>query len=98
MILVAQTGAPAIRGALNLCIIETLLAAARERGLTTTMFDASYEHRKECLQTLFEGIDTVPCLVYHEGAFDIEPITYVLDRSAVDAVETATDLITERTA
>jgi predicted fused transcriptional regulator/phosphomethylpyrimidine kinase len=35
----------------------------------------------------------VPRIVYHEGAFGIEPITYVLGTSAVDAVETATALV-----
>ena len=31
----------------------------------------------------------VPAVCYHEGAFGIEPISYVVGASAVDAVETA---------
>ncbi|MFB6156648.1 MAG: thiamine-phosphate synthase family protein, partial [Haloferacaceae archaeon] len=33
--------------------------------------------------------DGVPRVAYHEGAFGIEPITYVLGETAVDAVEAA---------
>lgn len=97
-ILAAQTREPAIQGALNLRTTDALLTAAHTLGITTTVFDASYEHRKGRLRSLFEEINAVPCIVYHEGAFGIEPITYVLDTTAVDAVETATDLITEQPA
>jgi predicted fused transcriptional regulator/phosphomethylpyrimidine kinase len=32
-------------------------------------------------------------VLYHEGAFGIEPIAYVLGASAVEAVETAIDCL-----
>lgn len=57
------------------------------------MFDASYDDRKTRLQTLFKDIDSVPCIVYYKGAFGIEPITYVLAQTAVDAVEITAELI-----
>jgi predicted fused transcriptional regulator/phosphomethylpyrimidine kinase/predicted transcriptional regulator len=93
VILAARTELPAIRGALNLRTTEELVAAARNDGITPVAFDASYDDREKRLQTLFEGINSVPCIVYHEGAFGIEPITYVLDRTAVEAVETAEKLV-----
>jgi len=88
--LLAATAADrSVRGAVNLATSEDLLAAV-PAGMEAVTFDAEYEDRRRRLDALFES--GVPQVVYHQGAFGIEPITYVLGASAVDAVETATAL------
>ncbi len=80
---------PALRGAVNLKTSDRLRAAAEAAGLTTARFDATYENRQERLTALVADCEPVPRVLYHEGAFGIEPITYVFGETAVDAVETA---------
>lgn len=89
MILIAQEFDPSIRAACNLRTDERLLAAARDLGVDTLSFDADYEDRSERLRSRFETRGDAPRVVYHEGAFGIEPITYVLGEDAVDVVEFA---------
>jgi len=81
---------PTVRGAVNLATSDALLAAVPD-GMDVTSFDAGYENRRERLDSLFEA--GVPQVVYHEGAFGIEPITYVFGTSAVDAVDRAVTLV-----
>ena len=78
-----------VRGAINLKTSEELLDAAREQGFETLEFDASYENRGERIQSLLQERGDVPAVLYHEGAFGIEPITYMFGETAVDAVERA---------
>jgi predicted fused transcriptional regulator/phosphomethylpyrimidine kinase/predicted transcriptional regulator len=80
---------PTVRGAVNLATSDELLAAADEQGLEAVAFDASYENRAERIQSLLDDHESIPSIHYHEGAFGIEPITYVFGETAVDAVETA---------
>ena len=80
---------PELRGAVNLRTTDALLDGAAERGLDTLAFDASYENRTERIRSLLTDAEGVPTVCYHEGAFGIEPITYVVGASAVDAVDTA---------
>jgi predicted fused transcriptional regulator/phosphomethylpyrimidine kinase/predicted transcriptional regulator len=84
---------PEIRGAVNLATSDTLLDGAAEQGLDAVAFDASYENRTERIRSLLEDRGSVPRVLYHEGAFGIEPIAYVLGASAVEAVETAIDCL-----
>ncbi|MFC6990041.1 thiamine-phosphate synthase family protein [Haloplanus sp. GCM10025708] len=95
VLLAATVVDPAVRGAVNLATAADLLAAARDRGFDPVEFDAGYENRAERLRSLFADRDA-PRVVYHEGDFGIEPITYVLGETAVDAVDVALDLV-ERT-
>jgi predicted fused transcriptional regulator/phosphomethylpyrimidine kinase/predicted transcriptional regulator len=81
---------PTIRGAVNLATSDALLAAV-PADVETVAFDADYEDRRARLVDRFEA--GVPRVVYHEGAFGIEPITYVLGATAVEAVDRAVDLI-----
>jgi predicted fused transcriptional regulator/phosphomethylpyrimidine kinase/predicted transcriptional regulator len=90
MVLTASAAESSIRGAVNLATSDALLDAV-PATLDTLTFDAAYENRKPRLRDLFQ--EGVPRVVYHEGAFGIEPITYVLDESAVAAVETAVELV-----
>ncbi|MFD1634242.1 thiamine-phosphate synthase family protein [Haloplanus ruber] len=89
-LLAATAADPAIRGAINLATSDTLLAAVPD-SVDAVAFDAAYEDRRARLDDLFAA--GVPRVLYHEGAFGIEPITYVLGESAVDAVKTAANLI-----
>jgi Uncharacterized conserved protein len=84
---------PSVRGAVNLATSKTLLDGAAEQGLDTVAFDASYENRTERIRSLLEDRERIPSVLYHEGAFGIEPISYVLGTSAVEAVETAIDCL-----
>ncbi|WIV68400.1 thiamine-phosphate synthase family protein [Natrialbaceae archaeon AArc-T1-2] len=90
-VLAAAAIDPSVRAGINLATSDSLLEAARERGLDPLEFDPDYEDRHERLRSLFSESD-VPRVLYHDGAFGIEPITYVLGETAVDAVETAVAL------
>jgi predicted fused transcriptional regulator/phosphomethylpyrimidine kinase/predicted transcriptional regulator len=89
-LLAAVTADPSVRGAVNLATSDALLAAVPD-GVDVRSFDADYEDRRRRLDALFD--DGVARVVYHEGAFGVEPITYVLGTSALEAVETAVDLV-----
>jgi len=78
-----------VRSAVNLRTSDELLEAAREQGYETVAFDASYENRRERIESLLADQGAVPAVLYHEGAFGIEPITYVFGSTAVEAVERA---------
>ncbi|MFW6435792.1 MAG: thiamine-phosphate synthase family protein [Halovenus sp.] len=66
------------------------------RALADCEFDASYEARADALASLFDehGVSQV---IYHRGDHGIEPITYVFGETAVDAAETAAELIDRAT-
>ena len=95
VILAARAVDPSIGGALNLATDDALLAAARERGIEPLQFDADYDDRAERLREQFERQGDVPLVVYHEGAFGIEPITYVLGETAESAAQLAVELVTD---
>jgi len=88
-ILAVMTADASVRGAVNLKTSAELRAAAADNGLDAVAFDASYENRSERIRSLVTDRETTPSIIYHEGAFGIEPITYVFGETAVDAVETA---------
>ncbi|QGN06156.1 transcriptional regulator [Halorhabdus sp. CBA1104] len=92
-ILAAMAVDPSKRGALNLATDESLIGAARDRGIDPLQFDAGYENRRERLEAAFRDRDAVPAVVYHEGAFGIEPITYVLGTDALEATQLAIELV-----
>ena len=80
------------RAAVNVRTDETLLDAAREQGFEPLRVDAGYDDRDHRLRERFRENGVRP-VVYHEGAFGIEPITYVLGETAVNAVRRLADLI-----
>ncbi|QCS42431.1 thiamine-phosphate synthase family protein [Natrinema versiforme] len=82
-----------VRGAINIATDDDLLKAAREHGIDPLEFDADYEDRGEHLRSRFADRGTVPRVVYHRGAFGIEPATYVFGATAADAAELITDLL-----
>lgn len=94
VILAAMAVDPSVRGALNISTDNGILSAAREIVGEPIAFDPSYDDRGARLQELFRDHE-VPAVVYHEGAFGIEPITYVLGHTAVEAAE-LTERLVER--
>jgi predicted fused transcriptional regulator/phosphomethylpyrimidine kinase/predicted transcriptional regulator len=92
-ILTAASVDPGLRGALNLATTEPLLDVARGQGYEPVAFEAGYEGRRERLAALFEERSSVPRVLYHEGAFGIEPVTYVLGETATEAVDLAVALV-----
>lgn len=93
VILTAMSVDTGLRGALNLATTDGLLTAAREHGIDPLEFDAAYEDREERLRNALAERGTVPRVIFHQGAFGIEPITYVLGESARAAVELAGSLV-----
>lgn len=91
-VLAASAVDPTVRGAVNLATRDELLAAARDRGIAPLEFDADYDDRGGRLRELLRehGLSR---LMYHQGAFGIEPITYVFGATAVEAAELATELV-----
>lgn len=92
-LLAANAVDTSIRGALNLATVDELLSAARDLGIEPIEFDPAYEERAVHLRSLFEDRGAVPAVVYHRGAFAIEPVTYVLGETAIDATELAASLV-----
>lgn len=86
VILAAHAVDADVRGALNVATSDALLDAVTEAGLDAVAFDAGYEARRDRLTAAFQERG-VPDVAYHEGAFGVEPIAYVLGQDAVDAVE-----------
>lgn len=93
VLLAAMETDPAVRGALDVATDDSLLDAARARGIDPLEFDADYEDREERLRERFEARGHVPRVVFHRGAFGIEPVTYVLGETAEDAARLTADLV-----
>lgn len=75
-----------VRSAVNLAWSEPVLAACRALGWRTFEMDAAYEGRRAgILQGL--GGEPAPEVLFHRGAFGIEPITYVVGRTPGEVVD-----------
>ena len=83
------------RGAVNLVTDDALLSAADARGLDRMAFDADYEDRGSRLREQFDERGGVPDVLYHRGAFGIEPITYVLGETGAAAARLAAELVAD---
>lgn len=93
VVLAAMTIDPDYRGALNLGTHDDVLTAARKSGIEPVEFDAGYEDRRQRLEERFLERGAVPKLLYHRGAFGIEPITYVLGETAKAAADRAATIV-----
>ncbi|PSG97732.1 transcriptional regulator [Thermoplasmatales archaeon SW_10_69_26] len=96
VVLAVRDEHPELRAALNVAFREPLVERAREAGLATVGFDASYEARRERVRdrladTGAEG----PLLLYHEGAFGIEPVAYLLGEDALAVAGRAEQLFAD---
>ncbi|HKZ59714.1 MAG TPA: thiamine-phosphate synthase family protein [Candidatus Thermoplasmatota archaeon] len=72
--------------ALNVRAEASTLEAARSLGWGLLRFDAGYEGRGDRIARAVRGQKRPPRALYHEGAFGIEPIMYVVGPSATDVV------------
>jgi predicted fused transcriptional regulator/phosphomethylpyrimidine kinase/predicted transcriptional regulator len=91
-VLAATAADPTVRGALNVATDDRLLTAAREAGHDPLLVDAEADARDR-FATAFAEHGGVPPVVYHRGAYGVEPITYVFGPSAVDAVTRLGELV-----
>jgi hypothetical protein len=92
-VLTAMDADPTRRAAINLATSDDLLERVRAAGVDPLEFDAAYEDRAAHLAERFAERGGVPRVLYHTGDFGIEPITYVLGETAVDAAEFILELI-----
>lgn len=92
-LLAAKAADPDACGAINVATDDRLLAAAGELGYDPLAFDASYEDRTARLEARFRDRGAVPRVLYHEGAFGIEPITFVFGATATDAAGRLQELV-----
>lgn len=93
LLLAATAIDPARRGAVNIATDDRLLDAARSRDIEPLEFDADYEDRHDRLEARFREREAVPDVVFHRGAFGIEPITYVLGENGTEAAKLTVSLI-----
>lgn len=91
-VLAATDANPGTRGGLNLATSDALLAAARDCGVDPLKFDPSYEDREARLRERFAS-EGVPRVLYHGGAFGIEPVTYVLGETGFEAAAYVAELV-----
>lgn len=75
--------------ALNVRADATTVAAARSLGWALVKFDAAYEGRSDRIASALRGRKRAPSALYHEGAFAIEPIMYVIGRGAREVASQA---------
>jgi len=87
VVLAANRADPTKRGALNVATTGELLRKAEKAGATSVEFDPEREGREEALAEAFDRADGVPDVVYHHGAFGVEPVAYVVADDAPGAVE-----------
>lgn len=83
------------RGAVNLVTDDTVLDVPATRDLDVLEFEAGYENRGDRLTEQFEERGAVPDVLFHRGAFGIEPITYVLGETGASAAGLAAELVAE---
>jgi predicted fused transcriptional regulator/phosphomethylpyrimidine kinase/predicted transcriptional regulator len=93
LVLAVMDEHPDLRAAVNLACREPLLDAARDAGLRVAGFDPSYEGRRAEVSRRVRDLDRPPGVLYHEGAFGIEPVAYVLGEDAGHVAERVEALV-----
>jgi hypothetical protein len=68
--------------AINMRTEERLLAALKKRRLSCVEVEASHESDRKSLLAQLKRVGKTPDVVYHRGAFAVEPITYVFGKDA----------------
>lgn len=86
---------PGLRAALNVAYREEIGDAVEALGWTALSFDPSYEGRRERVRERLAEVGAEPTVLYHEGAFGIEPVAYLLGEDAMVVVQRAQRLIEE---
>ena len=100
-LLAAAEHDPSVRGALNVATDDRLLAAARDAGhdpLEVAAAGPDGDGEQVGFWAAFAEREGVPPVVYHRGAYGVEPVTYVFGESAEAAVERLATLVAAATA
>jgi predicted fused transcriptional regulator/phosphomethylpyrimidine kinase/predicted transcriptional regulator len=100
-LLAAAEHDPSVRGALNVATDDRLLAAARDVGddpLEVAAAGPDGDGERVGFGAAFAEREGVPPVVYHRGAYGVEPVTYVFGESAEAAVERLATLVAAATA
>lgn len=84
---------PRRRAVANVRLDDAVLEAARASGWTTREVEANLERDQARLAEVLEDADGVPDLLYHRGAFGVEPIAYVTAPDAAEAARRVLDLL-----
>ncbi len=82
VVLAVASRFPRDLAALNVRADAATLAAAQSLGWGLVKFDAAYDGRSDRIAKALCGQKRPPRALYHEGAFAIEPIMYVVGQSA----------------
>jgi hypothetical protein len=77
---------PSLRAALNVRLDAWTMAAAKGQGWSLLKFDSDYEGRADRIARSLRATKGPPDGLYHEGGFGVEPILYLVGRTAQDAV------------
>lgn len=97
VVLAVMQAYPGHRGALNLAYRPEIVEKAQAAGVEHASFDPDYEGRQAEVARRVEaaGSDQAPPgLLYHEGAFGIEPVAYLVGTDAPSVVERLETLVT----
>lgn len=92
ILLAARANGSDARAALNVRYDPAILDVLESAGLTVVAFDADYDHVGEAIVDAMADRSEVDVL-YHTGAFGIEPITYLLGADAETVAEVARTLV-----
>lgn len=86
---------PDHRAAMNIAYRSLLIASAQEAGFSAVEFEADYEGRREAVAASVREAPghQAPPVLYHEGAFGIEPVAYVLGHDADHVVDRVKALV-----
>jgi len=93
IVLAAGAVHPGVRAAVNVAHRHELVDRVEAEGGRAIAFDPDYEGRGEHVRDRLRSLDEPPTVLYHEGAFGIEPNAYVLGATAHDVVDRLERLI-----
>ncbi len=91
-LLAVQEVYPKLQAAINVRWNQGVEEAMGALGWIIAEFDAAYEGRRERIADSVRSCREQPQALYHRGAFGIEPMAYVLDRTARAVVERVREL------
>lgn len=93
VVLAVHSLIPRCRAALNIALRDSYIDTARKLGWSLREFDARYEGRQQHIARSLGKSKRPIDVLFHRGAFGIEPIMYVLGDDAGDIVDKVTRLL-----
>jgi len=98
LILAARRSNPKILAAINVKFSEEIISACRALGWKPVEVQGEYEGREAEIEAKMSKGKNQPQVVYHKGAFGIEPIVYIVGETAIGVVEKVRKLLSRLTA